>query len=290
MVWKYVLLLDDSTHSYMISLKNSRDIRTLYDEIVLDEIEPANHPDGEIFRKDLAEVISGTQQVKHTGVYPESNIIQQIDKTLALFNRDDIPVFCKIAILHYMIGYIHPFYDGNGRLSRFISSYLLKQEFNTLIALRLSYMIKNNKSDYYKAFDIANDPHNMGDLTPFILYFSEVIERAEDSLIERLREGKEILQMYIELLEAKYCDLDPAARKKTLDVLWYLVQNQLFSNERMDRKTLADLLKTSTVTVHNYVDALIHSGAPIREYKDGKKYVYELDMNALLEYLKANSL
>ena len=63
MVWKYVLLLDN--HLYKISLQNSRDLRSLYDEIVLDEIAPSNYPDGEIFRKDLAEVISGTQKVKH---------------------------------------------------------------------------------------------------------------------------------------------------------------------------------------------------------------------------------
>ena len=62
-------------------------------------------------------------------------------------------------------------YDGNGRLSRFISSYLLKREFNTLVALRLSYTIKNTKNEYYKAFDLCNNKKNMGELTFFSITF-----------------------------------------------------------------------------------------------------------------------
>ena len=287
MVWKYVLLLDDAEHPYDVSLKSSRDVRELYDEIVLDEIEPINHPDGEIFRKDLAEVVSGTQQVKHIGVHPESKIIECIDNTLRIFERNDITELYKIAILHYMIGYIHPFYDGNGRLSRFMSSYLLKKEFNTLIALRLSYIIKDRKSDYYKAFDITNDPHNMGDLTYFILYFSQVIEHAEDYLIERLRDGKETLYSYGSLLKNKYKNLEPTEKKKTQDVLWYLIQNNLFSNEYMDKQFLANLLKTSTVTVHHYVEKLIESGAPIEIAKEGRKFIYKLHINSLVEFLRS---
>lgn len=286
MVWKYVLLLDDPENPYEVALESSNDIRALYNDIVIDEIEPVNLPDGAIFRKDLATVVSGTQQEKHRGVHPESKIIEYMDKTLAIFKREEIPELYKIAILHYMVGYIHPFYDGNGRLSRFISSYLLKKEFNTLMALRLSYTIKNRKSDYYKAFDITNDPHNMGDLTYFITYFSSVVEQAADSLIERLKEGKEILSAYSKLLKLKYGDLEPAEKKKTADVLWYLIQNSLFSNEHMDTQTLAMLLKVSTGTAKNYVERLIESGAPIVISKEGRKFIYELDKSMLIEYLR----
>jgi len=220
LIWKYVLLLDDPKDQYAVDLSSSKDLRALYDEIVFDEIEPKNWPDGEIFRKDIAEVVSGTQQVKHVGVYPESMIIDYVDKSLALFKKENIPALYKIAILHYMIGYIHPFYDGNGRLSRFISSYFLKQEFNALIALRLSYTIKNQKKDYYKAFDIANDPHNKGDLTHFIMYFIDVVDQSIDSLLEKLSDGKEILQYFSDALNEKYSALEPKERKKTQDVLW----------------------------------------------------------------------
>ena len=285
MVWKYVLLLDNPDKPYNVDLKNSKYIRNLYNDIVLDEINKTDWPDGEIFRKDIAEVVSGTQQVKHIGVHPESKIINYIDKSLSIFDNGTIPALYKIAILHYMIGYIHPFYDGNGRLSRFISSYLLKQEFNTLVALRLSYTIKNNKSEYYKAFDTVNDPHNKGDLTPFIIYFSTVVEQSLDSLIERLNDGNEILKYYSKALKMKYADLDPKEQKKTKDVLWYLVQNELFSNEAFDKKYLAKQLKISPETAHRYITNLINSGAPIEIEKSSRKFIYKLDSKKLLDYL-----
>lgn len=286
MVWKYVLLLDNSDHPYTVDLENSSDVRALYNDIVIDEIDPVNLPDGELFRKDIATVISGTQQEKHRGVHPESEIIKYMDKTLTLLKREEIPELCKIAILHYMIGYIHPFYDGNGRLSRFMSSYLLKKEFNTLMALRLSYTIKNQKSEYYKAFDITNDPHNMGDLTYFIIYFARVVEQTADGLIERLEDGQEALTAYSELLEAKYGNLKSTEKKKNERILWYLVQNSLFSHEHMDRQILADLLDVSPVTVQNYIDKLIEAGAPITTGKDGRKFIYKLNINDLPKFLQ----
>ena len=75
-------------------------------------------------------------------------------------------------------------------MSRFISSYLLKREFNTLVALRLSYTIKNTKNEYYKAFDLCNNKKNMGELTFFLNYFCDVIDESIDSLTENMESGK----------------------------------------------------------------------------------------------------
>lgn len=284
MVWKYFLLLDESK-PFKLSLNSSKDLRKLYDDIVIDEIEPSNWPDGEIFRKDIAEVISGTQQVKHVGIHPESKIIEYVDKTLDIFKNEDIPDLYKIAILHYMTGYIHPFYDGNGRLGRFVSSCLLKQEFNTLVALRLSYTIKNQKANYYKAFDTTNNPHNKGELTHFIMYFSNVVEQSLDSLIERLSNGKETLNHYWNALNKKYGHLEAKETKKTIDVLWLLIQNCLFSSEPFDKKQLGQQMQISPETAHRYILDLIDSGAPISVQKDGRKNVYHLNNTKLFEFL-----
>lgn len=284
LVHKYLKLLNDNKLQDM-ELKTCQDVRNIYNDIVLNEIQPSNWPDGDIFRKDIAEVVSGTQQVKHVGVYPESTIISYMDRVLSIINNDDIPQLFRTAILHYMIGYIHPFYDGNGRLSRFLSSYLLKKEFNTLVALRLSYTIKNKKKDYYEVFDTCNDAKNGGDITPFLIYFANIVEESIDSLIEKFESGLETLNSIAKLLNIKYNGINKKEEKKTRDVIWYLAQNDLFSNEHFDKKSLANVLEVSPGTAHSYVLSLIESGVPITIEHESRKFIYKIDIDELYNFL-----
>jgi len=285
LIAKYVLLLEDVGTEYEIDLSTSEGIRALYDDIVMDEIDKTNWPDGNLFRKEIAEVISPTQQVKHVGLYPESKIIDYIDRVLSLSKDERIPPLHYIAILHYMIGYIHPFYDGNGRLSRFISSALLKEEFNDLVALRLAYTIKKQKADYYKAFNIANDVKNKGELTHFILYFYGIVENSLDSLIDKLSEGQELLEFCRKALAKKFETAAFGEKQKLKDALWILVQNSLFSSDPFSKKDLAELLQTSGNTAHSYVEAMIAFGVPVSIEKESHKFVYVLKKNDLLDYL-----
>lgn len=144
-----------------IPLRTGRDIRKIYDDIFYDEIsatDPSNLPDGTVFRKNNVNVYSPTQKVIHTGVHPESEIISIMDKSLNFLANADCDILIRIAVFHYLFGYIHPFYDGNGRTDRFISSYLLSKELNSLIGYHISYTIKENINKYYNAFDTCNHP------------------------------------------------------------------------------------------------------------------------------------
>ena len=80
-----------------------------------------------------------------------------MSKALDFLNHSEISTPVRVAVFHYMLGYIHPFYDGNGRMARFISSYTLSQEMDPLIGVRLSYTIKENIAAYYKLFKETND-------------------------------------------------------------------------------------------------------------------------------------
>ena len=121
LVDKYFKLISNE----IIPLNNCEDIRTIYDALVLPEIEKEKLPDGILFRKEPVQVVSATQKEKHRGIMPESKIIESLDLCLDFLKNDDIDSLIKISAFHYLFGYIHPFYDGNGRNSRFISSYLI---------------------------------------------------------------------------------------------------------------------------------------------------------------------
>ena len=262
-----------------ISLNTCADIRRIYDELVRNEVEaddPTNLPDGTVFRKDLAEVTSQTGKVIHKGVYPEKEIISSMDKALTILNGSR-PAIERIAIFHYLFGYIHPFYDGNGRVSRFISSYLLSEKLsNDLIGYRLSYTIKENISNYYKAFKICNDEKNKGDITPFIVVFMDIIYKSIENLYVALCKRWEALIKYTSKMEKIEC-----FSNKALNSLAYvLIQARLFSENGITKTELAKNLEISSSTLNNRLDIIRKKGY-VTEKTIGHSLYFEFNLDTL---------
>ncbi len=89
----------------------------------------------------------------------------------------------RAAILHFLIGYIHPFTDGNGRTARAIFYwYLLKKGYWLIEYLSISRMIIKSREQYSKAYLFSELDEN--DLTYFINYQLRTLEMAFDSLKE----------------------------------------------------------------------------------------------------------
>lgn len=267
---------------YIIDLYNAEDLRVLYDEIVLPEIAKADRPDGLILRKGPVSVVSPTDKEKHRGMAPpEENIIAAVNTALALLQNEQIPKVIAIALLHYYLGYIHPFYDGNGRLSRFISSYLLQKELEPLIALRLSYAIKNNIKLYYDTFDTVNNKKNLGDCTPFILMFLNMLNIAADSLIEQIGEGRQKLEYYQHMLLKKM-----GRNSKMSDLAFVLIQSNLFYTDELTVKQLAETFEVSVQTMNQRLKQAQNIGLPLKIEKKGRHYFYSLDLEEFEEFCK----
>lgn len=273
LVAKYAVLEDDHTMSF----KTCQDIRKVYDDIFYEEIkatDPENLPDGEMFRRSGVEVQSATQKVIHKGLSPESKIIDTMNQSLKVLNDDSIDIFIRIAVFHYLFGYIHPFYDGNGRTSRFISSYLLSRQLNPLIGFRLSYTVKENISKYYKAFDVCNDPHNKAELTPFVEMFLNIVEISLQQLLETLEEKKYKWEYYCQSIGHL-----PDADKNDMSHLYgLLIQAALFSNIGISREELLTQLQLSENTLRSRL-RMIPDTLLIENRQKGRKY-YLLDLDA----------
>ena len=271
---KYSMLMDDEE----FSLKTSNDIRNIYDDLVLREVVedcPENAPDGEIFRKDMAEVTTNTQKVIHRGAYPETKIIQLMEQSLNILNREEIPMLIRISVFHYLFGYIHPFYDGNGRTSRFISSYLLSKEFEYLIGFRLSYTIKANIKKYYDAFEECNDEKNLGDLTPFIIMFLGIILESFENLYDALKKRDVQLSKYRNALKGNSQMSDSLK-----EFVYVLIQASLFSDEGITKKELESELGISPSTIGKRLAKLKEQDL-LLEDKSGKSIKYLLNLNKL---------
>lgn len=262
---RYYMLLSDSN----IKLESSIDVRKIYDEILLEEIKrenPNNVPDGEIFRKDVVNISTSSGKVIHNGIMPESKIIQCIDKSLSLLNDENIEPMIRIAIFHYLFSYIHPFYDGNGRINRFIASYMFSKHYTKIISYRLSMTIKENLTSYYDAFKITNDIRNKGDITTFVYEFLNIVYKAYEKTEMYALSKKSELESYISKIDKLKLN------KNNTFVLQILIQAELFSEYGVTVLDLVKNLKLSDSTCRKVLDYLIENNYATEKYVGKKKY------------------
>lgn len=274
LVDKYFKLIGNE----IIPLNNCEDIRTIYDALVLPEIEKENLPDGILFRKEPVQVVSATQKEKHRGIMPESKIIESLDLCLDFLKSDDIDSLIKISAFHYLFGYIHPFYDGNGRTSRFISSYLIKNELDVLLALKLSYTVKNNINKYYKAFDVCNDRKNKGDITFFVVTFLELLSQASDDLYTKIADLNDQLNYYNNIINTLVNE--KVLNDKQAKCIFILCQNRLFDDTYMNMNTLTELLEKSDTTTRKILKSLESKNLLVKS-RNKNQYLYSANLDSL---------
>lgn len=117
---------------------------------------------------------------------PEFTEVPLLMKELiAFFNKIDgtpfIHPIVKGCIIHFMIGYIHPFVDGNGRTARALFYwYLLKNGYWLTEYLSISQIIVKSKMQYAHAYLYTEIDGN--DLTYFIHYKLKTMQQAYENL------------------------------------------------------------------------------------------------------------
>lgn len=277
LVKRYVVLMHNN-----VDIDSCENIRSIYNDIFYDEIKEndlESLPDGKYFRKNPVIVYSATGKEIHRGLFPEEKIITVMEKALRFLNDENINRLLRISVFHYIFGYIHPFYDGNGRTSRFISSSLLAKELNYLIGYRISYTVKENISQYYKAFDICNSNKNKGDLTPFVEMFLNIIDISEKQLCEALDKRNNMLRHYCSFSKA----LPASNDNKIHDLYNYLIQAALFANDGISTNELEEYLDISYNTLSKYFKKI--PAELLIKNKQGNRCFYKLNLDKFDEQI-----
>jgi Fic family protein len=214
--------------------------------------------------------------VIHHGVYPEENIITSMNAAINILNDSSIEPLFRISIFHYLFGYIHPFYNGNGRLNRFISSYYLANVLEPIMGYRLSYTIKENINTYYKSFKLVNEEINKGDITPFIFTYLDFIKESAANLKNGLTERAHRL----EVLNEQIASLSHGTDEKYSRLYYYLLQASLFSEIGISTKELLEYLDISRPTLQRRLDEIDKHDLLITEKRNSNKF-YRLNLGTL---------
>ena len=140
-------------------------------------------------------------EIAHTP--PSYTEIDSILQDVFTFANEDNPKrfihpIVKGIILHFMIAWIHPFVDGNGRTARsLVYWYLLKKGYWLTEYLSISRIIYKNKKRYERMFLYTEADDK--DMTYFILYNLQVMKKAYEDLklyLARKQEERKSILMY----------------------------------------------------------------------------------------------
>lgn len=134
-----------------------------------------------------------THEVVHRP--PSSSDIPTFVKDLCRFFNEDTPSefihpIIKGIIIHFMMAYMHPFTDGNGRTARALFYwYMLKQNYWLTEYLSISRVIAKSKNSYEKSFLYAEADGN--DIGYFVAYNLRVLNLSFQQLQSYLRRKQE---------------------------------------------------------------------------------------------------
>lgn len=138
-----------------------------------------------------------TREVIHVPP-PAEQLPERLRKLIDFANTphegaDFIHPIVKAAILHFMIGYEHPFVDGNGRTARAAFYWqALRSGYNIFEYIPISERIRAGYARYPQAF--VDTELDEGDLTYFIVYQLDIINQSLDALAAHLaREEQRIV-------------------------------------------------------------------------------------------------
>lgn len=203
------------------SIKDITRIREIYDELFSEDIPKEEQPDGKLFRNKVVYIGTETKHV-HQGNPTEETIIRDLDLLVTFMNRKDVPELLKCVISHYFFEYIHPFYDGNGRMGRFLMSNYLSRKLDKLTGITISNAVLHSKKKYENSFSEVSNPRNRADLTLFVEAIYELIIEGQEDIIEDLEEADSKMKNAVMFLDST--DLSSHEKK----VLFILCQNHMF--------------------------------------------------------------
>lgn len=184
MAQTYLRLLDTTKPEDSRCPSTIEALRVLYDDLLGEEITFQDRPDGKLFRKESVSVTDG-MKVIHRGAFDEESINDGL-RTMISTQQESEHTLVNAMAGHFIFEHVHPFYDGNGRLGRFLLSLRLSQLLSIPVAVSVSSAILQHVAMYYKAFRTAEEQLNSGELTFFVLDMSKILLTAIDEVLNSL--------------------------------------------------------------------------------------------------------
>ena len=232
------------------------------------------------FRKnDDMEVISGAigYEKVHYLAPPVKQIDEDIKKLFVYCNDGDENIYIKSAITHLWFVIIHPYEDGNGRVARAITDYILTQgtTFTQFKLYSISTAINSDRKGYYDILDNTTNLFRNRDfnITPWIQWHLNTLKNA-------MQNGLKSIEYLIQ--KTKFWDKyrEFALNKRQIKVINKILDmgSENFEGGISTKKYIA-LTKVSKATAVRDISQLVEFGCIKQiEGSSGRNIRYELNI------------
>jgi Fic family protein len=206
---------------------------------------------------------------------PESKDVPVLMHQLIEWIRgNDLPAPIVAAIAHYQFATIHPYYDGNGRTARLLTTLILHlDEYDLKGLYSLEEYYAKNLLAYYRAISIGPS-HNYylgraeADITGWIEYFCEGVAYAFENVIKQMTSAQNIGEK------------DHSALLRTLDPKQGKGLGLFKEYEQINANQVGELFgfkaRTSSALCKQWVDCgfltIADSSKKTRKYELAKQY------------------
>ena len=231
-------------------------VRYLYELMVNPFLEDANDrlESGQMYRNGEVHIINQTSSVNvHDGMV-HSRLAYHMDELFDFIQTpDNLTDLNKAAAIHYYIAYLHPYFDGNGRMARMLHLwYLVQCGYSASLFLPFSSIIQKTKNNYYRAFDYTESNRFISgrlDITPFLSYFANDIYRQ----IGEYRLQNNTLENFQTLLEN---GLITEKEKELFHFVLSRYGTEKFSTKQLEK----EFGNCAYATIRSFVLKLTHEG------------------------------
>jgi Fic family protein len=170
-----------------------------------------------------------------------------VELTIKTLSEKELHPLIAIAIfiVHFLA--IHPFQDGNGRLSRILSTLLLlRSRYEYVPYASLEAVIEANKDDYYLSLRKTQRTFNTSrhHIEPWLMFFLHVLKAQKDNLNQNIERGKGLLDL--PALSRQLLELTKLQGHLTLS----MATKSIEANERTIRDHIQRLVKDGYLAKH----------------------------------------
>ncbi len=228
------------------------------------------------YRREEMSVVSGRgmKEKIHYVAPHHDTLTDEMDAFFDYINHSEDNPYVKSAIAHLWFVVIHPYDDGNGRITRAITNYVLSKELGlTHKYFSISSAVIKDKKNYYHALEKTNKimDNKDFDFTFWVLWHTHMINSAIDISLENIRTVVNKTKFWDRARNLKLNEMQTKVLNKLLDA-----GEEKFEGGLTNKK-YRSITGTTQVTASRHIKGLVDKGLLLEvEGHGGRSTCYDI--------------